>query len=165
VTNPAGNACNYCSKPGNFAYDCWKKRLNTNSSGNMKHGITDRKDGNVTITDSKRKVFAKTNRCCERSVICNPHDVRRVYMLGSSSRPRPKKVADCYAPCRKTTEGVRTVRAAKIGNNASENAGISQTAVVSKSVGFRNPEMFGSAYSEDRKSHVVANCGQSYTHW
>lgn len=88
--HPAGNACNYCSKPGNFAYDCWKKRLNTNSSGNMKHGITDQKDGNVTITDSKRKVFAKTNRCCERSVICNPHDVQRVYMLGNSSRPRPK---------------------------------------------------------------------------
>ena len=44
---------------------------------------------------------------------------------------------------------MRAVRAAKIGNNGSENAGISQTTVVSKSVVFRNPEMFGSAYSED----------------
>jgi len=59
---------------------------------------------------------------------------------------------------------VRTVRAAKIGNNASENAGISQTAVVSKSVGFRNPEVFGSAYSEDSKSHVVANSVDSHLH-
>jgi len=75
---------------GNFAYDCWKKRLNANSSGNMKRVVTDRKDGNVTITYSKRKVFAKTNRCCGRPVICYRHDVRRVYMLGNSSRPRPK---------------------------------------------------------------------------
>jgi hypothetical protein len=127
VANPAGNVVNYCNKPGNFAYECWKKRLNTNYSGNMKRGVTDRKDGKVTITDSRREVFAKTN-CCERPVICKPHDVRRVYMLGNSSRPQPKWVAGCYAPCRKPTEGVRTVRAAKNGNNASENADISQTA-------------------------------------
>lgn len=112
-------------------------------------------DGNITITDSKRKVFAKTNCCSERPVICNPHDVRRVYMLGNSSRPRSKWVAGCYAPCRKPTEGVRTVRAAKNGSNASENAGISQTAVVSKSVGFSNPE--------DSKSHVV-NTVDSHLH-
>lgn len=83
MTNPAGNVFNFSSKPGNFAYECWKKRLNTNSSGNMKRCVTDRKDGKVTITDSKREVSAKTNCCCERPVTCNPHDVR-VYMLGNS---------------------------------------------------------------------------------
>jgi hypothetical protein len=57
-----------------------------------------------------------------------------------------------------------TVRAAKNGSNASENAHISQTAVVSKSVGFRNPEMFGIACSEDSKSHVVANSVDSHLH-
>jgi hypothetical protein len=56
MTNHAGNICNYCSKPGNFAYDCWNKRLNTNSSGNMKRGVTDRKDGKVTITQEQRGV-------------------------------------------------------------------------------------------------------------
>lgn len=59
---------------------------------------------------------------------------------------------------------MRPVRAAKNGSNASENADISQTAVVSKSVGFRNPEMFGSACSEDSKSHVVANSVDSHLH-
>jgi hypothetical protein len=61
---------------------------------------------------------------------------------------------------------VRSVRAAKNGSNASENAnaGISLTAVVSKSVGFRNPEMFGSACSEDSKSKFDANSADSRLH-
>jgi hypothetical protein len=59
---------------------------------------------------------------------------------------------------------VRTVRAAKNSSNASENADISQTVVVSKSVGFRNTEMFGGACSEDSKSHVVANSVDSHLH-
>jgi hypothetical protein len=80
-------------------------------------------------------------------------------MLGNSFRPRPKWVAGCYVPCRKPTEGVRTVRAAKNGSNASENTDISQT-----SVRFRKPEMFGSACSEDSKSHVVANSVDSHLH-
>lgn len=130
----------------------------------MKRVVTDRKDGKVTITDSKRKVFAKTNCYCERPIICNPLDVRRVYVLGNSSRPRPKWFAGCYASCRKPTEGARTVRAAKSGSHASENAGISQTAVVSKSVGFKNSEMFGSACSKDSKPQVVANSVDSHLH-
>ena len=104
MTNPAGNVLNYCNKPGNFAYECWKKRLKSSFSGNMKRDVTDRKDGKVTITDSKREVFARTNCCCERPVMCNLHDMRRVYMLGNSSRPQPKWVSGCYAPCRKPTE-------------------------------------------------------------
>lgn len=75
-----------CCKADNFAFECWKKRLNTIFSGNMKRGVTDRKDGMVTIADSNREVFAKAN-CCERPVIRNAHDVRRVYTLGYLSRP------------------------------------------------------------------------------
>lgn len=48
-----------CNKADSFAFECWKKRLNTNFSGNMKRGVTDRQNGKVTIADSNREVVAK----------------------------------------------------------------------------------------------------------
>lgn len=61
MKNPAGEVCNYYSNPDNFAYECWKKRLNKNSPGNMKRNVTDRKDGKVTLT--------VTERCSPRQIV------------------------------------------------------------------------------------------------
>jgi hypothetical protein len=79
VTAPSGKVCNYCNKPGHFARECWKKRKRYSKfAGNVNRGDTDRKDGKVAmVTGGKRKVFAKTNHCCETPARDKPHDLRQ----------------------------------------------------------------------------------------
>jgi hypothetical protein len=58
------------------------KKIYSNFAGYMNRGATDRKDGKVAIvTGGKRKVFAKTNRCCETPARKKPHDLSRIRML------------------------------------------------------------------------------------
>ena len=57
-----------------------------------------------------------------------------------------------------------SILAAENGSSASDNAGLSQTVVVSKSVGFRNPKMSGSACSENSISNIVANSADNRLH-
>jgi hypothetical protein len=72
---------------------------------NMNRGATDRKDGQVAIvTGGNRKVFAKTNHCCETPARGKPHDLRQ-NSHAKFARSRPQSVLSCDSPCRNPTDG------------------------------------------------------------
>jgi len=152
VTTPSGKVDNYYNKPGHFARECWKKKKrNSNFSANMNHSVTHWRDGEVMIvTCCNSKVLAKTNYCCEKTAICNPHDLRK-NSHGKSAMPRPQSVVNYDPPCRNPYEGWRAVFADVHVSRVGESVDMSQT--VDK---VRDIKIAGNACSEVGTANFVA---------